>query len=183
MAETPTIEPASIAAGDTLRFDRSLPSYPASAGWQLSYTLIDAAGKVTFSASAAGDVHAVTVAAATTATWQAGDYAWRARVSKAGEVYTVGEGRITIRPAFAGNNHDARSHARRTLEAIEAMIEGRASSAAMEYEIAGRRLRYIPIPELLQLRDKYRADVLREDAAAATAAGLPDRRRVFVRFA
>lgn len=183
MAETPTIEPASIAAGDTLRFDRSLPSYLASAGWQLSYTLINAAGKITFAASAAGDLHAVTVAASTTAAWQAGDYAWRARVSKAGEVYTVGEGRITIRPAFAGNNHDARSHARRTLEAIEAMIEGRASSAAMEYEIAGRRLRYIPIPELLQLRDKYRAEVLREDAAAATAAGLPDRRRVFVRFA
>jgi len=38
------------------------------------------------------------------------------------------------------------------------------------------------VDDLLALRDKYRAEVLREDAAAAVAAGLPDRRRVFVRF-
>lgn len=183
MAEIPTIEPASIAAGDTLRFDRELRDYPASAGWQLSYTLINATGKITFSAAAVGDTHAVTVAASITAQWAAGDYAWRARVSKAGEVYTVGEGRMAVRAAWAGSSHDARSHARRTLDAIEAMLEGRASNAAMEYEIAGRRLRYIPVPELLQLRGHYRAEVAREEAAAGVAAGLPDRRRVFVRFA
>ena len=43
-------------------------------------------------------------------------------------------------------------------------------------------MKHIPVAELLQLRDRYRADVAREDAATAVAAGLSDRRRVFVRF-
>ncbi len=182
MADTPTIEPSSVNAGDTWRWTRSLADYPASAGWALSYTLINASAKITVNASASGDDHAVTVAAATTAGYAAGTYDWRARVSKAGEVYTVGEGRITVRNAYAASTFDARSHARKTLDAIEAVIEGRASSSTAEYQIAGRQLKYIPVADLLALRDKYRAEVLREDAAAAVAAGLPDRRRVFVRF-
>lgn len=182
MADTPTIEPSSVNAGDTWRWTRSLADYPASAGWALSYTLINASAKITISAAASGDDHAVTVAAATTATYAAGTYDWRARVSKAGEVYTVGEGRITVRNAYAASTFDARSHARKTLDAIEAVIEGRASSSTAEYQIAGRQLKYIPVPDLLALRDKYRAEVKREDAIAAVAAGLPDSRRVFVRF-
>jgi hypothetical protein len=182
MADIPTLEPSSVNAGDTWRWTRSLADYPASAGWALSYTLINASAKITISASASGDDHAVTVAAATTAGYAAGTYDWRARVSKDGEVYTVGEGRITVRNAFAASTFDARSHARKTLDAIEAVIEGRASSAVAEYTIAGRSLKHIPVADLLALRDKYRAEVLREDAAAAVAAGLPDRRRVFVRF-
>lgn len=182
MADIPTLEPTTANAGDTWRWNRTLADYPASAGWALSYTLINAAAKITINAAASGDDHAVTVSAATTAGYAAGSYDWRARVSKAGEVYTVGEGRITVRNAFAGATFDARSHARKTLEAIEATIEGRASSATLEYEIAGRRMKYIPAAELLKLRDKYRGEVAREDAATAVAAGLPDRRRVYVRF-
>ncbi len=182
MADTPTIEPSSVNAGDTWRWTRSLADYPASAGWALSYTLINASAKITVNASASGDDHAVTVAAATTAGYAAGTYDWRARVSKASEIYTVGEGRLTVRNAFSAATFDARTHARKTLDAIEAVIEGRASSSTAEYTIAGRSLKHIPVADLLALRDKYRAEVLREDAAAAVAAGLPDRRRVFVRF-
>lgn len=182
MADIPTIEPTTANAGDTWRWTRTLADYPASAGWALSYTLINAAAKITINASASGDDHAVTVSAATTAGYAAGSYDWRARVSKAGEVYTVGEGRITVRNAFGGATFDARTHARKTLEAIEAVIEGRASSEVSYYMIGNRQLRYLTPAELLTLRDKYRAEVAREDAAAAVAAGLPDKRRVFVRF-
>jgi hypothetical protein len=182
MAEIPTIEPTTANAGDTWRWTRALADYPASAGWALSYTLINAAAKITINASASGDNHAVTVSAATTAGYAAGSYDWRARVSKAGEIYTVGEGRITVRNAFSASTFDARTHARKTLEAIEAVIEGRASSEVSYYMIGNRQLRYMTPAELLTLRDKYRAEVKGEDAAAAVAAGLPDKRRVYVRF-
>ena len=182
MADTPNIEPAVLIAGDTLRWTRSLPDYPASAGWLLSYTLINAAVKLTITGSALGDNHSILVPAATSAGYTPGAYDWRARVTLAGEVYTVGEGRFTVKASFGASTYDARSAARRTLDAIEATLEGRASSAVLEYEIASRRLKYIPVSELLQLRDRYRAEVAREDAAAAAAAGLSDRRRVYVRF-
>ena len=70
----------------------------------------------------------------------------------------------------------------RALEAVESMLEGRASSATHRYEIAGRMLQNYPIPELLMLRDRLRQDVAREDAAAAMAAGRAPRGRIQVRF-
>jgi hypothetical protein len=182
MAETPTLEPAIVNAGDTLRWLRSLPDYPASAGWTLSYTLINSSAKITITASASGDDHLVNVSAATSAGYAAGDYEWRARVSKDGDVFTVGEGQITVRNAYAGASFDARSHAQKTLDAIEAVIEGRASSSTAEYTLNGRSLKHISIPELLTLRDRYRAEVARETAARRAAAGLPDQRRIYVRF-
>lgn len=181
-ATTPTTEPARIIAGDTAKWAKTLADYPAGTGWVLAYKLINASAVISIAASASGDDHLVNVAAATTAAWAAGDYAWRAQVSRAGEVYTIGSGRVTVEPAFGASPVDARSQARRQLEAIEATLEGRAGSSTAEYEIAGRRLKHIPIPELLVLRDRLRADVAREDAAASAAAGMPTRGRVMVRF-
>jgi hypothetical protein len=182
MPDIPTAEPPSVAAGDTVTWRRTLDDYPASAGWSLGYVLINGTAKITVTSSASADDHLVLVPASTTTSWAAGTYAWRARVTKGAEVYTVGEGRITVRPSFGSSTLDARTHARKTLESVEAVIEGRASSAVLEYEIAGRRLKNIPVADLLALRDRYRAEVTREEAAAAVASGAPDRRRVFVRF-
>lgn len=182
MADIPILEPTTANAGDTWRWTRTLADYPASAGWTLSYTLINAAAKISITGSASGDDHSILVSAATSAGYAPGSYDWRARVTKAGEVYTVGEGRLTVNASFSSATYDARSQARKTLEAIESTLEGRASSATLEYEIGNRRMKYIPVSELLQLRDRYRAEVSREDAATAAAAGLPDKRRVFVRF-
>lgn len=178
---TPTTEPDLIVAGDTAKWQRSLDDYPANQSWVLTYTLVSAAQRYTFSAAASGADHLVTVAATTTATWVPGTYTWRAQASKAGEVYTVGTGSLRVRPSFATAT-DGRSHARKTLEAIEAVIEGRATSEVSAYTIGNRELRYMAPSELLKLRDRYRAEVAREDAAQRAGAGLPDMRRVFVRF-
>ena len=62
------------------------------------------------------------------------------------------------------------------------MLQGRASSGVAEYQIAGRQLRHIPIPELLTLRDRLRMDVAREDAANAVASGASVPGRIAVRF-
>lgn len=181
MAVTPTTEPASLNAGDTARWLITLAEYPASAGWVLSYELVNATQRYTFSASAQGDDHLVSVPAATTAGWAAGAYDWRARAALAGDVFTVRQGKLSIAPSF-GAAVDGRSPARRMLDAVEATIEGRASSDTAEYEITGRRLKYIPVPELLKLRDRLRMDVRGEEAAAAVAAGLQRPGRVLVRF-
>ena len=174
-------EPASLIAGDTAKWLKALPEYPASAGWALSYELVNAAARIAFSGAAAGDDHLVNVPAATTTTWVPGAYTWRSRVALSGEVFTVGGGQMVVQPAFAAAT-DARSQARRTLDAIDAVIEGRASSAVAEYSIAGRSLKNIPIPELLALRDRYARMVRDEDAAAAAAAGLGNPGRIYVRF-
>lgn len=181
-AATPTTEPARLIAGDTAKWQKTIADYPAGEGWALAYTLINAAGKITITSTASGDDHLINVPAATTAAWSAGSYAWRSQVSKAGEVYTVESGTITVEPAFGAATLDARSHARKALANIEAYLENAANLAAASYQIAGRELKRHTIEDLLRLRDRYRAEVAREDAAAAAARGLPDRRRVMVRF-
>lgn len=180
-APIPYTEPARIVAGDTAKWIKALADYSAADSWVLTYTLVTATNRYTFSASASGSDHLVSVPAATTLAWVADDYAIRGQVAKAGEVFTVFTGRVTVDPAF-GAAIDARSQLRRTLEAVEATLEGRASSAVAEYQIAGRSLKNIPLSELLALRDRMRMDVAREDAADRAAAGLGVKGRITVRF-
>lgn len=179
---TPTTEPSTITPGDTVKWTKTLADYPANDGWVLTYELVKASTRITITASASGADHAVNVSATTSSGYVAGTYDWRARISKSTEVYTIGTGRITIHASF-GSAIDARSNMRQALEAIEATLAGRATSATAEYEIAGRRLKYIPLTELLVLRDRYRMDIAREDASARGAAGLPNPGRIQVRHA
>lgn len=180
-APTPIEEPARIVAGDTAKWLKTLGDYPASAGWVLTYTLVNAANRYNVTCSASGDDHLASVPATTTTDWAPGDYALRGQVAKSGEVYTVFEGRATVAPSYDAAV-DSRSQARRQLDAIEAVVEGRAADSVAEYSIGGRAIKRIPLPELLQLRDRLRFDVQREEAAARAAAGLPSRGRVMVRF-
>ena len=75
------------------------------------------------------------------------------------DAYTIRTGSIEVLPSFAASvSLDARTHAEKTLEAIEAWIENH-DPAVAEYEIAGRRMKYIPIDQLLKMRDQYRREV------------------------
>lgn len=136
--ETSNTEPVSIIPGDTVKWTRTLTDYSSSAGWALSYELLNAQHRYEIAATADGAVHRVVVSAQITQTYAPGSYDWRARVTNADEVYTVATGRLTVAPSF-GAAGDVRSHARRTLEVIEAVLEGRATSATAEYEINGRQ--------------------------------------------
>lgn len=181
-AQTPTTEPAALIAGDTATWQITLADYLATDGWALAYTLINSAAKITFTSTAAGPDHLVNVAAATTAGWTAGTYTWRCQATKGAEVYTVASGTVTVQPAFGAATLDARSHARKALDAVEAYLENSNNLTAAMYEIAGRRLQRLGIPDLLTLRDRYRFEVAQEEARARIARGLPDGRRVLVRF-
>lgn len=180
---TQTTEPPAARAGDTLSFTKTLADYPASAGWVLSYALLKSGTRITFTASASGDDHAVSVAASTTASWAAGRYRLVGRVAKAGEAYTVVDTSLDVLPdlAAASTGYDARTHAQKTLDALEAWIENH-DSAVAEYEIAGRRMKYIPVAELIKLRAAYQNEVAAETAAAGLAAGIKPKRRLLVRF-
>ena len=179
----PTSEPSSVRAGDLVTWTKTLDDYPANAGWVLSYALVKTGLRIAFTASASGADHLVSVPAATSAAWAAGSYQWVARVTKTTEIYTVGSGTLQILPdlAAASTGYDARTHAQKTLSALESWIEGR-DIAVAEYEIAGRRLKTIGTGDLLKLRDRYRQEVKAEDNATRLAAGLSPRNKLQVRL-
>lgn len=178
---TLTSAPKEITAGDTVIWQISLSDYLASAGWVLHYTFINASAKYTIDATASGDDHLVTISALISAAYAAGEYSWQAYVTKALERYTVSNGSIKIAPNLAAMSagYDTRSHVKKTLDAIEAWLE-RKNPAVAEYEIAGRRMRYISIPDLLKLRDRYKNEYRGEESAKGS--GLTGRNKLQVRF-
>lgn len=186
MATIPTQAPERVTAGDTVAWLRSYSDYPASAGWSVTVTLINASGKITLTSTASGDDHLIQASAATSAAWSAGDYAWQETISKAGERYTTAQGRLTVAPSFAASaTLDNRSNARKALEALEAAYVEYISNGqghVAEYEIAGRRMKFRNAAEIWQQIDRLKREVAAEDRAARLAAGLPARRRVLVRF-
>lgn len=178
----PTTEPTVLVAGDTWDWTKSLADYPAST-WTLSYVLINSTDKITIAASADGDTHSVDVAAATTAAYDAGTYKWQSYVSDGTDRYLVGEGTITVKANYnAATTYDARSHVKTTLDALDAMIEGKASVDQAAMSIAGRSLsRYSP-DELIRWWKHYKSLYRQELDAEQVAMGLGSPNVVRVRF-
>lgn len=163
-ADIPTSEPAELRAGDTWKWTKTVAGYPASAPWTLKYRFKNAAGGFEIVASASGDNYSVSVTAATTAGYAAGEYSWMAWVEGgSSEKYSVDAGVCMVLPdyraAAATVALDDRTHARTVLDAIEAVIEKRATQDQERYMIAGRELWRTPIPTLLKLRQHYLAEV------------------------
>lgn len=182
-----TTEPSRVTAGDTIAWTKSLPDYPASSGWTLKYRLINAAGKLDITAAASGADHAVTVPAATSAAWPAGTYAVTAWVEKAAKRYTVSvAGTILVEPnlAAAVAGIDTRSEAKKILDALMLAYASASASHAyvQEYTVAGRRLVFQGKADWLLEINFWRREVANEDAASRRRAGLPDSRKVYVRF-
>jgi hypothetical protein len=185
----PTTEPASARAGDTWRWQRTLSDYPAST-WTLSYTLFNAAGKVSIAATADGDDHLVSVAPATSAAYTAGRYDWVSHVSDGTDRHQVGAGSINVLPDLSAvSSYDGRSHARKMLDAIDALLEGRATTDQLDLIAAanvgsnsGDQSMQMRPELLLKMRDRYVAILNQEEQAAAIARGENLGRMVQVRF-
>ena len=179
MKTIPDKEPSSATAGDTVQWSRSLSDYPASAGWSLKYVMRGANGSLDMVAVASGDDYLVTAVVPA-----AGDYALQGYVVKGTEKHTICVLSFMSTPdlsaAVAG--YDSRSHARRVLDAIERVIEGRATRGDQETTVDGTRLVKMTVPELLALRSRYQAEYRREQEAARLAQGRNSGRKIVTRF-
>lgn len=157
--------PRSLGAGTSFEHWIASAAWPAPA-WKLTAVL---RGPVPMNlvASHEGSRHRFRVPAALTSTWTAGRYALSLRASRGDEVHEIEAGEVTIRPDISqlAAGHDARDHVERTLAAIEAVLEKRATLDQERYRINNRELWRTPIPELLRLRDRYKAELARMRAA------------------
>jgi hypothetical protein len=172
--------PTEIAAGVTLEIPITLTAYPAS-GWTMTLALRGPAA-IDLTATADGDTHVIGAGAATTAAWLPGRYWWTLRVSDGTDTIEVDSGQTTIRGDLTaeGAGYDGRGHVEKVLDAIEAVIEGRASQDQERYRINNRELQRTPIADLIKLRETYRAELRRLKAARRGSTLLG--RQVLTRF-
>ena len=184
MVTIPTNEPSTIIAGDTWQWSRrDLSDYPASS-WTLEYYLLKADKQIKITATADGDYFKIVIAASTTAAYPAGVYRWNAYVSKDTERYKVDEGTIEIKPNYAAQTtgYDTRTHIKKVLDAIEAVIEGRATQDHLSYSIAGRSIAKISPEELIRWWSFYKQQYQKELDAEKIASNLGTGRKILTRF-
>jgi len=167
-------------SGDSIYFTESLSHY---ATWSISYRLVGPQAISLVATEEPSGIFTVSVSSSISAGYLPGLYSWSAIASLGTERVTLATGKLTVLPnpaaAAAG---DQRSHARKVLEAIEAVLERRATEDHLSYTIAGRSLSKIPHAELFDLRQKYRALVIAEERAERLAQGRSSSATIKVRL-
>lgn len=166
--ETVSCMPSSVISGDSVAIvlaDLSATYPVADFALQIIMKLGSAAA-IVVELENIGGAHAGTLdfAGASAGTYS---YAIRATRTDDDAVRTVRSGTLRVLPDPA--THDVRTHAARMLEAIEALMEGRATKDSSSYSIAGRSLTRMSPDELVKWRNYYRNEVAKQRAA-----GLPN---------
>jgi hypothetical protein len=183
----PTTEPSRVTAGDTIAWTKSLPDSPASSGWILKYRLINAAGKIDITATAAGNDHAVSVPAATSAAWPPEPTPSPHGSRKAPSATPSASPERNPRRAQPRRRCRRSRHPQRIQEDPRRAHGGlrrrrRLACLRQEYTVAGRRLVFQAKADWLLEINFWRREVANEEAASRRRAGLADSRKVYVRF-
>lgn len=161
--------PNQIKAGTTFKFSLNLTAYPAT-DWTI-YAYLRGAHAIDMQSEPQGNMHVFNISASVTKEYKAGHYGYSLRAIhiESEEVDELEAGAIEVRADLStvSIGQDFRSHARKTLDALEAVIEGRASLDQERYRLNNRELYRTPLETLKKLRDQYRAEVSREEARAS----------------
>ena len=166
----PTQEPDLLVVGHRWMWRRPdlVADYP-TADYALTYEFHEDSGgggshKFDITATEAESTYFVEVASSTTASYTDGDFIWNAFITRSSDSQRirVDTGRTTVVKNLANTNADLRSHAKKVLDAVQAVLENRASVDQASFSIAGRSLSRMSIDELLSFRDKYKAEYLQE---------------------
>lgn len=173
-----TSEVLEFTKGDTVTWRVNYSDYPANDSWVLTYYLRGPAN-FSFVATADGPTHVVLVPAADTATYEIGRYLLVGLVSKGAERKQVYSGQVLVKEDWANQEagFDPRSHARKCLDAIEAVLEGRATRSDQTYQVGGRSVSHYSFEELTKMRDYYLAEVAAEEALNG-----PGNKYIYARF-
>lgn len=159
-----------------------------SGNWTLTYYLrTNAASEgATVVGTADGAGWTFTLAAATSAGFDTGQWYWQAIATSGSEKLTVGAGQLDVLAAlsYAGTPgaFDGRSQAQQDLDAVQAAIRAIVSAGAKQYTIGSRSFTKLDLGELMERESKLKAEVKREQMADLIANGLGNPHNLFVRF-
>ena len=159
--------PTELQLGDFWAWKREdlASDYPV-ASYSLSYefNLVDGATASNFTLTATESNDEYIIEASNTTSYTAGEYNWISYITRSSDSARIklSEGFTEIQENYATTTSSVRSHAKKVLDAIEAVIENRATMDQSSMSIAGRSLSRLTIDELLQFRDRYKAEYLKE---------------------
>lgn len=163
----PTAEPNELQLGDFWAWKKTDLSgdYPI-ADYSLSYefNIIDGATASNFTLIASESNNEYIVETTDTSSYAKGEYNWVSYITRTSDSarIKISEGFTEIQDNYATTTTSVRSHAKKVLDAIEAVIENRATMDQSSMSIAGRSLSRLTIDELLTFKNRYKAEYLKE---------------------
>lgn len=183
--DIPNTEPTEINPGDTLKWNRQdlSSNYPAPT-WTLTYYFRGPDGKFDIAATADGSLFAISETPTTTGTYKPGDYVWTAKVSDGTDTHTIDSGVCIVNVDLATKSpgYDPRSHAKKTLDALEATILKKASKDQLEATIDGIAIKRLDPEQLRSWRKEYKAEYQKELIAEKKKNGKATGKRILMRF-
>ena len=137
--------PAKITAGTSVSWAVSLPDFPATEGWALTYTLVTPSAQVVVESTPDGDAFLFEIPFAESAEWAPGSYSWQSHISNSTERYQVGSGSVEILADFAeaSTGADTRTWLDKAIEALQAAIAGRASNTQLVQIVDGVQVQHM----------------------------------------
>lgn len=163
----PTKVPTELQLGDywAWKKDSLATDYP-TADYSLSYefNLIDGATPSNFTLTATESNNEYIIEVSDTTSYTKGNYNWVEYITRTSDSARVkiSEGFIDIQDNYATTSASVRSHAKIVLDAIEAVIENRATMDQSSMSIAGRSLSRMSIDDLLTFKNHYKTEYLKE---------------------
>jgi hypothetical protein len=161
-----------LIAGDSLSILTSVADRPATDGWTLKLRMVPrgAGSVIALTAAAEGASYRFTAAAASTASYAAGNYTWATWVERGAESYSVESGQLVIAPdpRTAAAGYDGRSLAQRTLDDLRAAFAtfSATGGTTRRYRIGDREREFNSAADILTLLRYWEQQVEAEDVLA-----------------
>jgi hypothetical protein len=186
----PEGEPLEIVPGDYLIWKKTAiaQDYPPASYTATYVARITGGGssevQVTGTSGGGGAYYLFTVSSATSAGFTPGVYHWQLEIvqNSTSNRIVVERGEFTALADLDINGADPRSHAQIMVGKIESILAGKADSDVSNYSIAGRSLTKMTFAELMDARDRYKAEYQREVIKDRVRRGKSSGATVKVRF-
>ena len=186
----PSNVPETLTVGDRWawkREDIATDYIPTSYTLTYSFRLLSsAATEITLASSViteSSTAYIVEVPSATTAAYTKGDYSYQEYITNASsQRVVVSSGYATLKANLDADSSDPRSHARVVFDALEAMLESRASIDQSSMSIAGRSLSRMTPEEIRDWYEYYRYKVNLEVKKDRISKGLATGSLIKARF-
>ena len=187
-ANAPEGEPLEIVVGDFLQWKRSdiAVDYPTATHSAEYVARITGGGsnEIKLPATEQSGYYLFTVDSDTSADFDAGKYHWQLEITQtsSGNRIVVDTGDFEAIPDMDDNQADPRIHAEIMVDKIETILQGKADSDVSNYSIGGRSITKMTFEELMDARDRFRAEVVQHNNRELVKKGKSNGATVKVRF-
>ena len=187
-SNAPEGEPLEVVVGDFIQWKRTdiASDYPPATHSAEYVARISGGGlsEIKFTATEQDGYYLFTVDSVTSAEFVAGKYHWQLEITQtsSGNRIVVDTGDFEVIPDMDDNQADPRIHAEIMVDKIQTILEGKADSDVANYSIGGRSISKMSFEELMDARDRFRAEVVAHNNRELVKKGKKNGATVKVRF-